>query len=84
MAVEQAMWHINDVVAYDAMRELSSSVQALLVDREREGDETARAELLELRRTTLTVDGYDRDAVDAFAKRLQARADDLARAAHDQ
>ncbi|HRP99125.1 MAG TPA: hypothetical protein PK781_01545 [Terrimesophilobacter sp.] len=80
MTVEQAMWHINDVVAYDAMRELSSNVQALLLGRQRDGDPTAHVELLELRRTTLAVDGYDRAAVDAFAQQLRVRADDLTHA----
>ena len=81
MAAEQAMWHVNDVVAYDAMRELSASVQAHLLDREREGDGTARAELLEIRRLTLAVDGYDRTAVDEFSQRLQRRDVELTRVA---
>lgn len=81
MAAEQAMWHVNDVVAYDAMRELSVNVQSHLLDRERDGDGSARAELLEIRRATLAVDGYDRDAVDAFSQQLQRRDAELARVA---
>lgn len=71
-------WLVNDVVAYDAMRELSGSVQSRLLDRERRGDRGARAELLEIRRATLAVDGFDRAAVDAFSAQLQRRDTELA------
>lgn len=81
MAARQSMWHVNDVVAYDVMRELSSSVQARLLDRIRAGDESARTELLEVRRTTRAVDGYDRSVVDAFTQQLQGRDTELAQAA---
>jgi len=81
MAVEQSMWRVNDIVAYDVMRELSASVQARLIDRVRHGDESARTELLEVRRITLAVDGYDRPAVDAFTQQIQARDTELAQAA---
>lgn len=78
MAAQQSMWHVNDVVAYDVMRELSSSVQARLLDRVRAGDEFARTELLEVRHNTLHLDGYDRASVDAYTQQLQQRDDDLA------
>jgi hypothetical protein len=81
MAVEQSMWRVNDIVAYDVMRELSASLQARLLDRLREGDESARIELLEVRRATLAVDGYDRSAVDALTRQLQGRDTELAQAA---
>ncbi len=82
MAVEQSMWRVNDIVAYDVMRELSASLQARLLDRVRNEDDTAaRAELLEVRRTTLAVDGYDRSAVEAFTKQLHGRDTELAQAA---
>lgn len=81
MAAEQSMWRVNDVVAYDVMRELSSSVQARLIDRVRDGDESARAELLEVRSATLAVDGYDRSTVDAFTQELEGRDTELAQAA---
>lgn len=81
MAVEQSMWRVNDIVAYDVMRELSASVQARLIDRLRAGDESARTELLEVRRTTLAVDGYDRSAVDEFTQQIQGRDTELAQAA---
>jgi hypothetical protein len=80
MAAQQSMWHVNDVVAYDVMRELSSSVQARLLDRARGGDAAARAELLEVRHATLDLDGYDRASVDSYTQQLQRRDAELARA----
>ena len=72
------MWRVNDIVAYDVMRENSSSVQARLLDRIRGGDETARAELLEVRHNTLRLDGYDRASVEAYTQQLQLRETELA------
>ena len=80
MVAQQSMWRVNDIVAYDAMRELSGSVQARLVDRVRSGEDSARAELLEVRRTTLGIDGYDRAAVETYTQQLQLRDTELARA----
>jgi hypothetical protein len=80
MAAPQSMWHVDDVVAYEVMRELSNSVQARLLDRVRGGDDTARAELLEARRDTLQLDGYDRASVDSYTQQLQLRDVELARA----
>lgn len=82
MAVEQSTWHVNDIVAYDLMREISGSLQARLVERIRQGDKSARAELLEVRRTTNAVDGYDRAAVDQYTQQLRLRDADFAVAAH--
>lgn len=79
MAVEQSMWRVNDIVAYDVMRELSGSVQARLLERVRSGDDSARAEVLEVRRATLSVDGYDRAAVEAYTQQLQLRDTELVR-----
>lgn len=81
MAAEQSMWRVNDIVAYDVMRELSDSLQSRLLERVRKGDDSARTELLEVRRTTIAVDGYDRSAVDAFTQQLQGRDTELAQAA---
>lgn len=81
MVVEQSMWRVNDIVAYDIMRELSASLQARLLDRFRYGDNSARIELLEVRRATLSVDGYDRLAIDAITKQFQDRDTELAQAA---
>jgi hypothetical protein len=81
MATQQAKWRVNDVVAYDLMRELASSVQAHLIDQIRRGDTSARNELLQTRRGTLAVNGYDRAAVDAHTQQLQQRDTELAAAA---
>lgn len=81
MAAEQSMWRVNDVVAYDVMRELAGSVQARLVERLRQGDGSARTELVDVRRATLAVDGYDRAAVDQYAQQLRLRDAELALAA---
>ena len=83
MATEQSLWHVNDVVAYDVMRELAGSVQSRLLELARDGDESARAELIDLRRSTIAVDGYDRAAVEAFMRRLQQRETELASATAD-
>lgn len=82
MAVAQSTWHVNDIVAYDLMREISGSVQGHLVQRIRQGDQTALAELLAVRRSTNAVDGYDRAAVDHYAQQLRVRDGELAVAAH--
>ncbi|MBG6055288.1 hypothetical protein IWX81_001699 [Salinibacterium sp. CAN_S4] len=81
MAAQQSMWHVNDVVAYDVMRELSGGLQARLLDLARDGDRSAHAELLEVRRTTTAVDGYDRAAVDSCTRQLRLRDAELALAA---
>jgi hypothetical protein len=83
MAAEQSMWHVNDVVAYDLMREASTTVQARLIELACVGDTTATDELVDIRRTTLAVDGYDRAAVDAYTRQLQQRDSELARSAAD-
>jgi hypothetical protein len=81
MAVEQSMWRVNDIVAYDVMRELSGSLQARLVERVREGDVAAHDDLIGVRRATEAVDGYDRAAVDQYTRLLQLRDAELAVAA---
>lgn len=81
MAVEQSMWRVNDIVAYDLMRELANSLQAHLVELVLQGDESARTELVEVRRATNGVDGYDRAAVDLYTQQLQSRDAELAVAA---
>ncbi|MBO1740734.1 hypothetical protein [Leifsonia sp. TF02-11] len=83
MAAEQSSWHVNDVVAYDLMRELSSTVQSRLVENRRRGDAAAHDELLEVRGATLAIDGYDRAAVDAYTQQLQRRDAQLAQAVAD-
>jgi hypothetical protein len=72
------MWRVNDVVAYDVMRELSGSVQARLLDRIQRGDESARTDLQDVRLATTHLDGYDRVKVDAYTQQLGLRAVELA------
>lgn len=83
MAIEQSMWHVNDVIAYDLMREASNSVQARLIDLARHGDAAAAGEVADVRHATLAVDGYDRAAVDGQTRQLQQRETELAQAATD-
>lgn len=64
-------WRVNDVVAYDRMRETATTVFALL------HAASQREELLRLRREVLTLDAYDRAAVAALSARLQTRLRDL-------
>lgn len=81
MAAEQSTWRVNDIVAYDLMRELANSLQARLLERVRQGDEAAQAEMLDVRRSTNAVDGYDRAAVEMYTQQLQSRDAELAAAA---
>jgi hypothetical protein len=62
-------WRVNDVVAYDRMRETAITIFALL------HAASHSEELARMRRDVLTVDVYDRSAVAA----LQARLDDRLR-----
>ncbi|WP_374976631.1 hypothetical protein ACEYYH_02040 [Microbacterium trichothecenolyticum] len=62
-------WRVNDVVAYDRVRETAVTVFALL------HAASLRDELAGLRSDVLAVDAYDRSAVAA----LQARLDDRLR-----
>ena len=76
-------WRVNDVVAYEAMRESATTLTALLLRAT-----TSRAlapddvlvELAELRRAVLKVDGYNRDAVSALTERITGRIRLLSRA----
>lgn len=74
-------WRVNDVVAYEAMREAATRLAALLLASTRHGVETSErsgAELAQLRHDVLMVDGYDRAAVAALARRIDARIGELA------
>jgi len=76
-------WRVNDVVAYEAMRESATTLTALLL---RAANSRALApddvlvELAELRRDVLAVDGYNRDAVSALTERITGRIRLLSRA----
>ncbi|MDR7110879.1 hypothetical protein J2X03_000735 [Microbacterium trichothecenolyticum] len=67
-------WRVNDVVAYDRMRETAVTVYALL------HAASQRDELARLRRQVLTVDAYDRAAVSALTARLDRRLRELSAA----
>lgn len=67
------MWHVDDVVAYDLMRALADRVQARHLALARSGHPTALAQVRDLRRAILSVDGFDRQAVDAFSTQLQSQ-----------
>lgn len=74
-------WRVNDVVAYESMREAATRLAALLLAPARHSVETSErsgAELAQLRHDVLTVDGYDRAAVAAIARRIDARIGELA------
>lgn len=73
-------WRVNDVVAYDRMRESASALTSLLLQsssattEERSG---ARTELAQLRHDLLSLDGYDRVAVGELAARIDNRIAEL-------
>ncbi len=69
-------WRVNDVVAYDRLREAVTSRTALLLGSALPHD-VARAEVIQLRRDVLAVDGFDRADVDEFARRIDDRIRDL-------
>jgi len=74
---------VNDVVAYDAMKEVATTLTALLFasgDHGSAGSDSVRAELADLRQDVLTVDGYDRGAVAELAVRIRDRVTQLRRA----
>jgi hypothetical protein len=70
---------VNDVVAYDLMREAAARAMALLYAAAQSGDSgaDARRELARLRREVLAVDAYDRGAVAAVAARIDQRNREL-------
>ncbi|MBW9121887.1 hypothetical protein JNB63_17455 [Microbacterium trichothecenolyticum] len=66
-------WRVNDVVAYDRMREAAVTAFAELhaaTQTDGPGTDAARQELVELRRDVLAVDAYDRTAVADLARRI--------------
>lgn len=73
-------WRVNDVVAYDRMREAAVAAFALLQKAARDGGPdaaAARDELALLHREVLTVDPFDRAAVDTLTARLNERVGEL-------
>lgn len=72
-------WRVNDVVAYDLMRDAAARAFALLsaAAQTSESDANERHELTELRSDVLAVDAYDRAAVAALAARIDRRIREL-------
>lgn len=68
-------WRANDVVAYDLMRESATTLMALLSQSAASGlgAERSRAEIAQLRREVLSVDGFSRDAVATLAVQIETR-----------
>jgi hypothetical protein len=71
-----AAWRANDVVAYEAMRESSTTLTALLLHTSLAPPD-AHAEVVQLRQDVLGVDAFDRAATAALANRIAARIDEL-------
>lgn len=77
-------WRANDVVVYDAMRESATTLTALLLASahvELPTADAAQAEVAELRKAIVTVDGYDRAQVAALTRRISDRIAELSGAA---
>ena len=73
-------WRVNDVVAYDRMRDAATQAFALLnaaAAVSSPAADSAREELAALHREVTGVDPYDRAAVAALAARLEARVREL-------
>lgn len=69
-------WRVNDVVAYDVMRESAAILTALLIDEANFGAaslDSATAEIAHWRCAVETVDGFDRGEVVALAARIRDR-----------
>ena len=75
-------WRTNDTVAYDKMQERHTILTHLLVNSARSAadpDAAAglRAEMIRWKDDTLAVDGYDRQAIDTHAARIETRIQEL-------
>lgn len=75
-------WRTNDTVAYDKMQERHTMLTHLLVNSARSAadpDAAAglRAEMIRWKDDTLAVDGYDRQAIDTHAARIESRIQEL-------
>lgn len=77
---EISAWRVNDVVAYDVMRESATTLTALLVEDANFGAarvDIVTAEIAQWRHEVLTVPAYDRVAVTALAERIDSRIAEL-------
>lgn len=73
---EMSAWRVNDVVAYDRLREAATSLTAVLLSSALPGD-AAQAEVIQLRRDLLAVDGFNRADIDELAGSVSERIRDL-------
>lgn len=81
MLSDRSTWRANDAVANDAARESANTVIAVLLRLSDHGmldSEEALAEVANLRRELLQLDGFDRNAVDSVRKRFDQRSAELA------
>ncbi|WP_127473882.1 hypothetical protein [Microbacterium sulfonylureivorans] len=65
---------MSDAVAYDELRARVNDATARLLavaQGSSDGADAARSEVIELRRESLAVDGFDRAEVDAFLAQLE-------------
>lgn len=77
---EVSAWRANDVVEYDAMRDSAATLTALLLQASNArtaSDHEAQADIAQLRKDVLEVDGYDRAAVAELAARISSRIAEL-------
>lgn len=70
-------WRVNDVVAYDAMRESATTLTALLLGAAHHELDVAQADVAQLRGDVLAVDAYDRAAVAVLSARINRHIADL-------
>jgi hypothetical protein len=80
MTLDPSAWRADDSVAFDAAREVVSTATAVLFNLADTGVldlPAAVAEARKLRRSLLSVDGFDREAVDGFIRRLDDRVAEL-------
>lgn len=78
-----SVWRVSDATVYDGMRASAITLTHLLLTSPTDaatGPER-RAEAVQLRADVLTVDGYDRSAVEALAAAINARIRELTGAA---
>lgn len=76
MNPERSAWRANDVVAYDAFREVGNTAIALVLRLARDGvitTDAALSEAADIQRELLEVDAYDRAALDAAHRELDKR-----------
>lgn len=80
MTLEPSAWRANDSVNFDLARDAVNTAVAMLYRLVDEGAlslDTANSEVAVMRRALLTIDGFDRDAIDSFSRRVSTRLESL-------